>query len=283
MHRRSLLLSRPLSVCVKLKDLVGKIEPRQIKHAAQNVAHQAYAPLKDHPARHQPNHALSLQEDYDSRTPAEPATHCDLILEHRYPHMRALRTDAEIGDGLWLCCSCQHPNRLIHFTGAFPFKHLTCARCDAILCPGCLTSEVLSLLPWGMVRALPAPGDKEVRYLHVCTTCGLSHRAEIVGETLDFYGVTCRGCRTSSYGEWARWYVGSVEPYRRDPDLSYMRLVEMRAERAMILARRPELGCRNPDRWFGVPGGRPGESVPDQLSARVIIPSDVEEVSSAVT
>ena len=246
MHRHSLLHSRPLSVCHKLKDLVHKIEPRQIKHAAQNVVHHVHLPLKDHSTHHQPHHALSLQEDYDSHIPAEQPTPPDLILSHRYPHIRALLTDSEIGDGLWLCCSCHHTNILTHYTGLFPFKHLTCARCASILCPGCLTSEVLTRLPWGMVRA-SAPDGREVRYLHVCTTCGLSHRAEVVGETLDFYGVTCRGCGASGFGDWPRWYVGSVDPYRRDPDLSYVRLVEMRAERAVVLAGRAELGCRNPD------------------------------------
>jgi hypothetical protein len=246
MHRHSLLLSRPLSVCLKIRDLVDKIEPKHIKRAVQHT----YSPATNHSALHQkhsPNHALSLQEDYDSRLPVEPPTTPDLILEHRYPHLRALRTDAETGDGLWLCCACQHLNILTHYHGLFPFKHLTCARCSSILCPGCLTSEIISPLPWGMVRALAAPEGKEVRYLHVCTTCGLSHRAEMVGETLDFYGVTCRGCGTSSFGDWPRWCVGSVEPYRRDPDLSYVRLVEMRAERAVVLAARAELGCRNPD------------------------------------
>lgn len=91
--------------------------------------------------------------------------------------------------------------------------------------------------------------DKEVRYLHVCTTCGLSHRAEMVHNTLDFYGVTCRGCGTSSYGEWPRWCIGSVEPYRRDPDESYVRLVELRAERAVLLVerRREKLEREDPD------------------------------------
>lgn len=157
MHRQSLLLSRPLSLCLKLKDIVYKIEPKQLKQ----TAHQDSSPLKDLlPLTYLPHHTLGLQEDYNSCISAEQPIHRDLILEHQYPHLRALRTDTEVGDGLWLCCSCQHPNTLIHFTSAFPFKHLTCARCAVILCPGCLTSEVLSPLPWGMVRALPAPDGK---------------------------------------------------------------------------------------------------------------------------
>lgn len=48
-------------------------------------------------------------------------------------------------------------------------------------------------------------------------------------------------------GDWPRWYVSSVEPYRRDADLSYVRLVEMRAERAVVLTGRAEPGCMNPD------------------------------------
>lgn len=250
MHRHSLLLSRPLSVCLKLKDFVDKIEPKHLRHSAPH----AYLPITDHlPVLQKHNQTQPLQEDYNARELAEAPTDPLLISEHRYPHVRALRTDSSIGDGLWLCCHCHHENILIHYRGLFPFKHLTCARCNLILCSSCQTSEILSPLPYGMIHASHPSQDREVRYLHVCTACGLSHRAEMAGHTLDFYGVVCKGCRTSSYGEWPRWHVGSPEPYRRDPDASYVRLVEMRVGRAAILVGRAEdrrverLRCKNPD------------------------------------
>ena len=252
MHRRSVLLTRPLSVCLKFKHLVDRIEPKHIKHTTQH----GYLPTADHePLLKGHSRVASLQEDYDSKFSAEPPTESFLIKEHRFPSLRALKTDDEIGDGLWLCCHCRHENILRHYQGAFPFKHLTCNRCNRMLCHECQTTEILSPLPYGMIHAPRPSGSKEVRYLHVCTHCGLSHRAEMVGTTLDFYGVTCAGCDTSSYGDWARYHIGSVEPYRRDPDASYARLVEQKAERAAQQAccwneenRAPSrLSCKNRD------------------------------------
>jgi hypothetical protein len=73
------------------------------------------------------------------------------------------------------------------------------------------------------------------------------------GTTLDFYGAVCAGCQVASYGEWPQYYIGDVEPYRRDPDATFARLSEERAERAVRLAFHwefdeslTELSCRNP-------------------------------------
>ncbi|KAF2630833.1 hypothetical protein BU25DRAFT_387045 [Macroventuria anomochaeta] len=242
---------RQISACLKLKGLVEKVEPKHIRQ----VARHTYLPIADYEQFKQHDLLAGIQEEYDSRIPEEAPTEPLLIDEHRYPHLRALRADDEIGDGLWLCCHCRHENILHHYKGRFPFKHLTCNRCKRLLCSECQTTEVLSQLPYGMIH-VPKPSDsEEVRYLHVCTNCGLSHRAEMEGSTLDFYGVTCAGCGTSSYGDWPRYHIGSVEPYRRDPDASYARLVEQKAERAANLAhhwnendRAPSrLSCKNSD------------------------------------
>jgi hypothetical protein len=61
------------------------------------------------------------------------------------------------------------------------------------------------------------------------------------GTTLDFYGVTCAGCGMSSYGDWPRYYIGSVEPYRRDPDSSFVKLVLARTDDAAKLSYMREL------------------------------------------
>lgn len=43
MHRHNLLFSGPLSVCLKPKDIIHNIEPKQLKQ----TAHHAYSPLED--------------------------------------------------------------------------------------------------------------------------------------------------------------------------------------------------------------------------------------------
>ncbi|KAF2832270.1 hypothetical protein CC86DRAFT_280589, partial [Ophiobolus disseminans] len=199
----------------------------------------------------------SLQEVLDHAVLAETPTDPYLIQENKYPFLRNLRTDEDIGDGLWICCYCHHENTLRHWKGPFPFKYIHCDRCTRILCSSCHSSEVLTPWPYGMISApRPAPG-REVRYCHVCVVCGLSHRAEMEGTTLDFYGVTCSGCGITSYGDWPRFHIGNVEPYRRDPDPSFVKLIEARVDDAVKLAfqwelasveSRPpsRLSCRSP-------------------------------------
>jgi hypothetical protein len=45
----------------------------------------------------------------------------------------------------------------------------------------------------------------------------------------------------SSYGDWPRYYIGSVEPYRRDPDSSFVKLVLARTDDAAKLSYMREL------------------------------------------
>lgn len=200
----------------------------------------------------------SLHDQLERALPAEGPTEPYLILENDYPSIRSLRTDADIGDGIWLCCHCHHENILRHWKGNHPLKYLCCDRCNHKPCSTCHASEVLTPWPVGLIHAHPPTAGCEVRYCHVCTTCGLSHRAEMAGMTLDFYGVTCVGCGTSSYGDWPRYHIGNVEPYRRDPDGSFVKLIEARADDAAKvvfqwemadLPSRPSsrLSCRNPE------------------------------------
>jgi hypothetical protein len=201
--------------------------------------------------------ASSLHEQLDRAILAEAPTEPYLILENEYPSLRSLRTDRDIGDGVWLCCHCHHENILRHWKGPHPFKYLTCDRCNRKPCPNCHASEIMSPWPYGMITACPPAPGREVPYCHVCTDCGLSHRAEMVGTTLDFYGIVCVGCGLSSYGDWPRYHIGTVEPYRRDPDASFIKLIEARVDDAGKLAfhlemaaleqrRSSRLSCRNP-------------------------------------
>jgi len=212
---------------------------------------------------------LSLQEDFDSTLPAEPPTDSYLIKEHEYPSIRALRTDADIGDGLWLCSHCRHENILRHYKGTFPFKHLRCHRCHHILCSHCHTSAILSPIPFGLIYARPPPLGRETRYCHVCPTCGLSHRAEQEGSTLDFYATKCAGCGLSSWGDWPRYHIGDHEPYRRDPDASFAELIDQRAEDAARLA----------FRWVVA---NKVDSRPASRMSNADVGSDTEEVDAGV-
>jgi hypothetical protein len=143
--------------------------------------------------------------------------------------------------GCGCVCHCRHENIIRHYNGPHPFQYLRCGRCDRGICTDCHCSEVLTPWPMGMISTpRPAPG-REVRYCHVCTNCGLSNRAEMEGVTFDFYGITCSGCSTSSYGDWPRYHIGTVEPYRRDPNASFVKLVMAKAEHAARIQFRYEL------------------------------------------
>jgi hypothetical protein len=123
----------------------------------------------------------SLQDAFTSAVPAELPTEPHLILENKYPALRSLRTDTEIGDGLWVCCHCHHENILRHWKGPFPFKYLRCNRCERQPCTSCHSSEILTPWPRGMITAHRPAYGHDVRYCHVCTNCGLSHRADLEG------------------------------------------------------------------------------------------------------
>lgn len=178
----------------------------------------------------------SLEDILNHAVLAEEPTDSYLVLENVYPSIRNLLTDDDIGDGLWICCLCHHENVLRHWKGPYPFKYLLWDRCNRKLCSSCHSSEVLKPWPFGLVSApQPAPG-REVRYCHVCTNCGSTHRAEMEGTTLDFYEVTCAGYGTTSYGDWPGYHIGTVEPYRRYPYSSFVKFIEVRADEALKLA-----------------------------------------------
>ncbi|KAF1942714.1 hypothetical protein EJ02DRAFT_344736 [Clathrospora elynae] len=228
----SIFRSNRISVAFtsKLTSVIEKVEGRK---PSASTPHLLATTSEPRPSKDS-SRSGGVQDDFDSAIPAEAPTEQYLILENKYPAIRALRTDAEIGDGIWRCCHCRHENILTHYKGAFPFKYLRCNRCDRTMCSDCHSSEILSSLPYGMVQAPRPIGD--VRYMHVCTTCGLSHRAEMEGTTLDFYGITCAGCGTTSYGDWPRYHIGNNEPYRRDPNASFAKLIDARADDAARVA-----------------------------------------------
>lgn len=225
-----------VSASFKLGLLIGKLASKGTKLATSKKKGSHTSTSKkghgDHPLTH--TSSKTVLKDYDSNVHVEPPTPPSLINQHSYPNLRALKTDEEIGDGIWVCCHCGHENILRHYEGRFPFKHLVCASCERTFCNNCLSTEIVSPIPFGMVLAPRPSKGQELRYFQMCPSCGLTHRAEMSRKTeiLDFYGVTCAGCGASSYGDWPRFHIGSVEPYRRDPDASSVRLGELRAELA---------------------------------------------------
>lgn len=234
--RRSILRgSRRLSAAVSsmLADALEKVETRKPLEPSDLAAQKA---VNSSPSKVDWR-AEKLHEELNDAKLAEAPTEPQLLLENEYPALRSLRTDHDVGDGLWICGHCRHENILRHWKGPHPFKFVCCNRCNRKISSDCYTTEILT--PWanGLIHAFPPRPGHEVRYCQVCTTCGLSHRAEMVGMTLDFHGVSCDGCSSSSWGEdWLRFHMGSIEPYRRDPDASFVKLIDARVEHAQKVA-----------------------------------------------
>jgi hypothetical protein len=133
-----------------------------------------------------------------------------------YPHLHSL-CDSQI-DGLWVC-HCGHENQLIHYTGDHPFKILTCGRCDHTFCDQCQTSEILTRIPTNPTEVYNERFHihSEMPYCIVCETCGLSHRAKMMGGCIDFSIDRC-ACGNPVEGDKFGYFIGSVYEYRKDPE-----------------------------------------------------------------
>ena len=227
----------------KLGAMIGKLADKGKKLATSTTSTQI---RDDHPLTH--TSSKVFRKAYDSNIAVEPPTPWSLISQHRYPSLRALKTDEEIGDGIWVCCECRHENILRHYDGRFPFKHLVCDGCERPMCTECLTTEIATRIPCGLVVAPRPSKGQEIRYFQMCPGCGLSHRAQMGRKTeiLDFCGITCAGCGAYSDGDWPRFRIGSIEPYRRDPDASSARLDELRSKRAAL-----RMYCSDEKIWIG--------------------------------
>jgi hypothetical protein len=173
----------------------GKIDERR----TSDLTDLAIATSPDPEPSKESSRAASLKDAFDAADPVDPPTNPCLLLENKCPALRPLRTDEDIGDGLWICCHCRHENKLRHRTGPFPFFYPRCDKCGCQECSGCHSSEILTLWSMGMISAQrPAP-RQAVRYRHVCTNYDLTHLGSMEGTTLEYYRVTCAGCGKSSY------------------------------------------------------------------------------------
>jgi hypothetical protein len=143
------------------------------------------------------------------------------------------------GDGLWKCCN-GHEAELIHYTGRHPFKHLTCHRFKHILCGECCTTHVIKPLHTNRNKATgPISTPKStthslVPFGQVCPECGLSHRAQVVGDALDFDSLLC-ACGGMYDSTWLRFHIGSIDEYRRNPHASFAQLSCLRGERSVSM------------------------------------------------
>jgi hypothetical protein len=125
-----------------------------------------------------------------------------------YPNLRL--TGDKQADGLWVC-HCRHENKLIHYAGPHPFKHLRCGKCEHIMCEFCPTSAIMTPLKQVTANTLKLP-DSQPMFAWVCQHCGLSHRATASEcATHCACGYSLKDCSRG-------YHIGSIVGYRRDPE-----------------------------------------------------------------
>jgi len=124
----------------------------------------------------------------------------------------------------------------MHYTGAHPFKVLTCDSCNHILCgEDCLTTAIMTPVKSVVMEVFHERASSsttpEVPYCRVCRNCGLSHRATrsngLQYSMLDFAPILC-SCGRLAHVDKASYHIGSVHEYRQDPERY---AVELRLER----------------------------------------------------
>lgn len=123
-------------------------------------------------------------------------------------------------DGVWVCC-CGDEKPLVHFQGAFPFKHLKCGKCDHVLCERCETTGIVAVLQDNSFTAML--DETGVRVFQICPSCGLSHRAVEFEDCI--YWVPSPSyshpgkcsCGAPAKPDWIKCAIGEPWVYREDP------------------------------------------------------------------
>ncbi|KAH8726349.1 hypothetical protein GQ44DRAFT_578493, partial [Phaeosphaeriaceae sp. PMI808] len=161
----------------------------------------------------------SVQLQLDAAKPVEKQWEYDDFINAGSTNIRLCMAQQH-GDGVWKCC-CRHENYLTHYSGAYPFKYLTCGKCSHILCACCETTEILTpvRLTNGKVSLGSVNPNWKVaaaRYCRVCSNCGLSHHAETQTDHLDYFSPLCP-CGHPTVDEGRLYYIGTVDEWRRDP------------------------------------------------------------------
>ena len=179
---------------------------------------------------------LTMQQQLDYAQPAESARTPMVSSEGAgadYDYLRAMKVH---DDGLWLCC-CGFENKLVHWTGPFPFKHLKCGECEHVLCDNCETTEILT--PWNPKMGV-IPDANGLRLLQVCPSCGLSHRAVVYedhnGKHLEWvpkashsYAETCHYGHLAGF-KWLQYAIRSPGIYQLSHKAATRELKEKRSK-----------------------------------------------------
>ncbi|KAF2242507.1 hypothetical protein BU26DRAFT_524126 [Trematosphaeria pertusa] len=162
-------------------------------------------------------------------------------LERYLDTARRIEEPKSRGDGLWIC-SCEYENTVTHYEGFFPFKYLQCGSCKKQLCEVYRDStEIFTPLhPRALANLIWVGKPDLAPYFQVCTGCGLSHRAEVRGDRVEFDDMLCP-CGEVSSSKWKRFHIGDAKRYRKDPFGSsaklYMKRVEKRVEESVAISK----------------------------------------------
>ncbi|KAJ4321792.1 hypothetical protein N0V94_002759 [Neodidymelliopsis sp. IMI 364377] len=126
-------------------------------------------------------------------------------------------------DGVWVCC-CGNETPLVHYLGKFPFKHLTCGKCEKVICEKCVTTEILELQRGPLeIGEVVRPGW-EVRICYSCAACGLTHRGVVYNEQMIAPDQCC--CGDLCGPGWLMYRIGPPDGYWHNPAKTAHRVKE---------------------------------------------------------
>lgn len=212
-------------------------------------------------ASHQSTHPI--RRPVKSAPRAEPAVDPRIWEHHEYSNILAHTQCLSTADGLWICSACKAENYLVHVQGPYPFQYIVCRSCEHIFCNDCISSDLLDLHP--------ALQPAQTHIGHICTTCGLTHRAKKASSKTSvmptIHHVKCV-CGTRANTSWIPFAIGCPDAYRFDPNACAVHLktalINRMYERRYDLAdaevqtREPLAMCHSP---------RPSHSAPQSQYA----------------
>ncbi|KAF2242508.1 hypothetical protein BU26DRAFT_510368 [Trematosphaeria pertusa] len=150
---------------------------------------------------------LDAAERANPREPGKPG----------YPKHHPQNT-GPVADGLWLCCHCRTESELELWRGDYPFKHLTCPRCDHIICRECCTTAVFTPLEEGSGRVLGWRGspNEEPRFGQMDE---VTQYREQTLMSFDFPEFLCV-CGYAADDTWIHFFIGLADEHRGNSDAS---------------------------------------------------------------
>jgi hypothetical protein len=155
-------------------------------------------------------------------------------------------------DGVWVCC-CGNETPLVHYSGKFPFKHLTCGKCEKAICEKCLTTGILELQRGPLEIGEVVRRGWEVRICYSCAACGLTHRGVVYHEQMIAPDQCC--CGDVCGPGWLMYRIGPPEVYWHNPAKAAHRVKERwrrhKMKRSLHLLDQEEQAkaCREEQQW----------------------------------